>query len=133
MAITFAEIKERYEQERKAQKSPSTRDELPFTYEAITPAWLTTVLAQEYRDAVVQSYTLGPVDNGTSNRRRIVLQWNAAGVTAGLPDKLFCKGTQSLESRYMLGMNEGTGGGQFLQPGQADPAHHRTRGLICPV
>ena len=107
MAITFAEIKERYEQERKAHKRPTTINELPFTYEAITPAWLTAVLGRDHVGAAVESYTLGPVDDGTSNRRRIALEWNAAGQAAGLPDKLFCKGTQSLESRYMLGMNEG--------------------------
>lgn len=86
MTITFAEIKARYEQEHKAHKSPTTRDELPFTYEAITPAWLTAVLAHGHAGAAVLSHTLGPVDNGTSNRRRIALEWNAAGLAAGLPD-----------------------------------------------
>jgi Ecdysteroid kinase-like family len=107
MTITFAEIKARYEHERANHQKPTTRDDLPFTYETITPGWLSTVLAHGHRGAAVLSHTLGPVDDGTSNRRRIALEWNAAGVAAGLPDKLFCKGTQSLESRYMLGMNEG--------------------------
>ena len=35
------------------------------------------------------------------------MAWNGAGQAAGLPASVFCKGTQSLESRYMLGMNEG--------------------------
>lgn len=107
MTISFAEIKQRYEQERRAQKRPTTIDDLPFTYDAITPEWLTAVLARGHAGAAALSYTLGPVDDGTSNRRRIGIEWNAAGQAAGLADKLFCKGTMSLESRYMLGMNEG--------------------------
>ncbi len=107
MAISFAEIKQRYEQERRAQKRPTTLDDLPFTYEAITPEWLTVVLARDHAGAAVVSHTLGPVDDGTSNRRRIAIEWNGAGQAARLPERLFCKGTLSLESRYMLGMNEG--------------------------
>ena len=107
MAIIFAEIKARYEQEHNTHKSPRTRDKLPFTYEAITPAWSSVVLAHGHNGAAVLSHTLGPVDDGTSKRRRIALEWNAAGLAARLPNKLFCKGTQILESRYRLGMNEG--------------------------
>ena len=44
MAISFAEIKQRYEQERRAQQRPTTVNDLPFTYDAITPEWLTTFL-----------------------------------------------------------------------------------------
>ena len=38
MAISFAEIKQR----------PTTVNDLPFTYAAITPEWLTAVLAREH-------------------------------------------------------------------------------------
>src|SRR5262245_56568596 len=107
MTITFAEIKARFEEERKAQRRPVTADDLPFTYEAITPQWLTAVLGRGIPGAVVESHELGPRDDGTSNRRRIELRWNDAGRAAGLPATVFCKGTQSLESRYILGMNEG--------------------------
>jgi hypothetical protein len=107
MTITFAEIKARFEEERGAQRRPATADDLPFTYEAITPQWLTAVLGRGIPGAVVESHALGPRDDGTSNRRRIEIVWNDAGRAAGLPPTVFCKGTQSLESRYMLGMNEG--------------------------
>ncbi|MET0153138.1 MAG: phosphotransferase [Candidatus Binatia bacterium] len=107
MTITFAEIKARFEEERKAQRQPTTVEDLPFTYEAITPQWLTAVLGRSIPGAAVASHTLGPRDDGTSNRRRIEIAWNDAGRAAGLPASVFCKGTQSLESRYMLGMNEG--------------------------
>src|SRR5262245_9757164 len=85
MTITFAEIKARFEEERRAQKRPATADDLPFTYEAITGQWLTAVLARGIAGAVVESHALGPRDDGTSNRRRIELRWNDAGQAAGLP------------------------------------------------
>jgi hypothetical protein len=107
MTITFAEIKARFEEERTKQKAPTTADDLPFTYEAITPQWLTAVLGRGIRGAAAVSHTLGPPDDGTSNRRRIEIAWNDAGRAAGLPASVFCKGTQSLESRYILGMNAG--------------------------
>ncbi|MEA2625863.1 MAG: hypothetical protein QOD06_1908, partial [Candidatus Binatota bacterium] len=46
-------------------------------------------------------------DEGTSSRRRIFLTWNEAGTRAKLPATVFCKGTQRLESRYMLALNGG--------------------------
>jgi hypothetical protein len=33
---------------------------------------------------------------GTSNRRRIFLEWNESGKAAGLPQSVFCKGTADL-------------------------------------
>lgn len=40
-------------------------------------------------------------------RCNISLDWNETGRNAGLPQRIFCKGALSLESRYLLGMNEG--------------------------
>lgn len=107
MAIAFDEIKRRFEAEQAKPITPRTRDDMPPTYESITDEWLTDVLARGVPGAQVVSHELGPEDNGTSNRRRIRVAWNEAGREAGLVEKIFCKGTQSLESRYMLGMNEG--------------------------
>ncbi len=107
MTITFEEIKWRFDAEQSNPIVPRTAADMPPTYESITPEWLTDVVGGKVAGAKVLSHTLGPVDDGTSNRRRIALVWNDAGKQAGLVSKLFCKGTQSLESRYMLGMNEG--------------------------
>ena len=60
MAISFVEIKQRYDQERRAQQRPTTVNDLPFTYAAITPEWLTAVLAREHPAAAALSYRLGP-------------------------------------------------------------------------
>ena len=107
MTISFQEIKQRFEAEQRSPIIPRRASDMPPTYESITPAWLTAVLGTGTPDAQVLAHTLGPRDDGTSNRRRIEMVWNAAGTAAGLPASVFCKGTQSLESRYMLGMYEG--------------------------
>lgn len=107
MTVTFDQIRQRFEAEQANPIIPETKADMPPSYESITPRWLTDVLAGDIPGAEVVAHTLGPQDDGTSNRRKIAVQWNEAGRKAGLPDKLFCKGTQSLESRYILGMNEG--------------------------
>lgn len=107
MTITFEEIKRRFEAEQANPITPVNAEHLPPTYESITDDWLTSILAKNTPEASVLSHSLGPVDNGTSNRRTIEMTWNDAGRQAQLPTSVFCKGTQSLESRYMLGMNEG--------------------------
>ena len=107
MALTFEEIKARFEAEQKRGIPPTAASDLPLSYEAITPEWLTAILAPDMPGAAVVSHELGPVDDGTSNRRRIAVTWNDAGRTADLPTRLFCKGSPSLETRYILGMNEG--------------------------
>ncbi|MEQ1889448.1 MAG: phosphotransferase [Alphaproteobacteria bacterium] len=108
MAITFEEIRERFSAEQRARGAPPTRREhLPLTYESIPKEWLTAVLADKAPGAAVLSHTLGPRDEGTSSRRTMQLVWNEAGQKAGLPGSIFCKGTLTLESRYLLGMNEG--------------------------
>lgn len=107
MTISFDEIKRRFEAEQSNPIVPVTSEDMPPSYESITPAWLTDVLGSKVAGAEVLSHRLGPRDDGTSNRRFVYMEWNAAGQQAGLPQSVFCKGTQSLESRYMLGMNEG--------------------------
>jgi len=107
MTITFEQIKARFEAEQARPIVPRTRDDMPPNYESITDDWLTDVLGSDVAGAQVLSHTLGPRDDGTSNRRFIMLEWNAAGRAAGLPKSVFCKGTPSLESRYMLGMAGG--------------------------
>lgn len=107
MPISFAEIKRRFEAEQASPIVPKCADDMPPSYESITAEWLTAILNGGVQQAAVVSHALGPRDDGTSNRRTIDIEWNEAGKNARLPASVFCKGTQSLESRYMLGMNEG--------------------------
>lgn len=109
METTFEEIQQAHaaEVEKAAGRTMSSADELPLSYEEITPAWLTAALAPGHPGAEVVAHRLGDVDEGTSSRRRIHVEWNDAGVAAGLPASVFCKSTMTLESRYLLGMNGG--------------------------
>jgi hypothetical protein len=52
---------------------------------------------------MVTGHHLGELDSGTSNRRRIHLEYNSAGKLAGLPTALFCKASHGLANRITLG------------------------------
>jgi len=109
MTITFDEIKKHYAEEVESARGRTltSAEDLPLSYEEITPAWLTAVLAGGTPGAEVISHRLGEEDEGTSSRRHITMTWNEAGVAAGLPASVFSKSTMTLESRYLLGMNGG--------------------------
>ena len=110
MELTFDEIARRFEVEKRDRRPLVSTEVLPISYEEITPAWLTGALAKHFPGAEVRGCRLGDVDEGTSSRRRIHLEWkDAATFTKNpeLPASVFCKGTLSLESRYILGMNGG--------------------------
>jgi hypothetical protein len=79
MRPTFAEIRSRFEAEQQAGGQLRMANDLPLSYEAITPEWLTRVLTGNHPDAQVVSHRLGEPDEGTSSRRRISLDWNEAG------------------------------------------------------
>lgn len=78
---------------------------IPLTYESITDDWLTSVLCGSAPGAKVIAHRLGPVDDGSWNRRRIELQYNDIGQASGLPLSIFCKASQSLENRVVLGVS----------------------------
>ncbi len=84
--------------------------ELPLSYEAITPDWLTSVLCARHPGAAVTGHRLDVPDNGSSNRRKIYLEYNDAGRRAGLPTALFCKATHDLPNRMTLGVSGGAHG-----------------------
>ncbi len=98
-------LKARYDAELAAHPVPIERDDIPLGYESITSAWLTRVLCADHPGAEVVSHVLGPDDEGTSSRRRIHLEYNAAGRDAGLPASVFCKSTHTLKSRFQLALN----------------------------
>ena len=104
MAITIEEITAAYELEKAQRRTPVSADDLPFVFEDITPDWLTTVLCRKHSGAKALSYRLDVPDNGTSSRRRIFIEYNAAGNAAALPTRIFCKATHSLPNRTMLGI-----------------------------
>jgi hypothetical protein len=65
--------------------------------------WLSRALARDVAGAELDAITDLGGDSGTTDRRRLGLQWNRAGVDAGLPDRVFLKGTApSAKNRTMV-------------------------------
>ncbi len=86
--------------------SPVTRkEEVPHSYDAITDAWLTDVLCGDHARAAVIGHRFDERDDGSSNRRRIMLDYNQAGQDAGLPATVFCKAAETLNNRLVLGLS----------------------------
>lgn len=72
--------------------------QLPLSYEAITPEWLTDALCKKHPGAQVVSHRLDVPDVGSSNRRKIYIEYNEAGRKAGLPTAIFCKATHGFRT-----------------------------------
>ncbi|MCY4426734.1 MAG: phosphotransferase [Halieaceae bacterium] len=104
---TLQEVQRQFEIEQTSGKAPVDASDLPRSYEEVNPQWLTAVLCLNYPGAVVEDLELGPTDEGTSNRRAIRLTYNESGRQAGLPERIFCKATQTFQSRFVLGFNRG--------------------------
>lgn len=77
--------------------------DIPLTFESITPQWLTNVLCADASGAEVTGFRLDAPDDGSSNRRKIAVEYNDAGRAAGLPTALFAKASQELTNRIILG------------------------------
>ncbi len=108
MTETLAEQIERaFAAEQEKPSIPRTRADIPQSYEAINAGWLADVLCAGTPGYAVTGHHLGPPDEGTNNRRRIFLEYNEAGQAAGLPASVFCKSTQGLANRLMLGHSGG--------------------------
>lgn len=94
-----------YEEDRASGRKATHAEDIPITYESITPEWLTAVLCAKEPGARVTAYRLGPADNGTSGRRRIYVEYNERGKAAGLPASLFAKSSQELIHRISYKLN----------------------------
>ncbi|MET0986168.1 MAG: hypothetical protein ABW034_12260, partial [Steroidobacteraceae bacterium] len=101
-------IKRLYEEDRASGRKAVTAEDIPITYESITPEWLTAVLCKDQPGARVTSYHLGPADDGTSGRRRIYIDYNDAGRAAALPASVFAKSSQALIHRISYKLNGST-------------------------
>jgi hypothetical protein len=90
----------KYDQEHNA-KPVTRRDELPIAFKWITPEWLTDVLCRSHKGVRVTDFKLGEMDDGTSNRCKIEVNYNT-GDAGGLPRKLFCKAAHNLANRVVV-------------------------------
>ena len=107
MGLSFAEIKAAYEREQAQAGKVWHKEQIPLAWDFITPEWLTDALIGAGKAEKIVGYRLDERDEGTASRRRIFLEYNAAGQAAGLPATVFGKSTQHLENRFIIGMNGG--------------------------
>jgi hypothetical protein len=98
------QIRALYERDQRANALAVAPTDIPVSYEAITPEWLTHILCADVPGAQVTGFELGPADDASTNRRRIVVAYNPAGQDAALPGSVFCKASQALETRLNLGL-----------------------------
>jgi hypothetical protein len=98
------QIKSLYERDVRANSKAISASDIPTSYDAITPEWFTNVLCADTPGAKVTSFRLGPADDGSTNRRQIVLTYNQAGQDAGLPASVFSKASHALINRLNLGL-----------------------------
>lgn len=107
MSDIVEKITEAYQRDQSLKGQPTPVGELPLEYESLTPAWLSDVLCKDAPGAEVISFTLDERDDGSSNRRRIFMRYNAEGEAAGLPASAFCKASHDLQNRLVLGISGG--------------------------
>lgn len=75
----------------------------PSSAADVTAGWLTSHLASATPGAAVQRISSLDGTTGTTDRRRLSVEWNDSGRAAGLPDRLFVKSTPlSAKNRTMV-------------------------------
>jgi Phosphotransferase enzyme family len=82
--------------------SPWVPGQRHFRFEDLSADEFTEVLGARRPGARVDNVAVERVSRGTTDRARLALTWNAAGVAAGLPTALFAKGTPTTPSSRIL-------------------------------
>lgn len=77
---------------------------LPLIPEQVDAAWLTVALAERFPAIVVERAEIRDIILGTSTKIRVVLDYNDAGRSAGLPQSLIVKGGFEAHSPAMQPM-----------------------------
>jgi hypothetical protein len=106
-------IKREYERDVTERPLARTLDDVPAFYDCITPEWLTQVVRQRHPDVTVTGFTLGERDSGTTNRRRIFLEYSVDDQERGYPRSLFCKAAQELANRITMSVGSAVGEVRF--------------------
>ncbi|WP_127128918.1 phosphotransferase [Georgenia sp. SYP-B2076] len=85
--------------------SPSAEiGEVPWSVEALTPAWLTDVLCVGVGGATVEDFSVGAADTGSTVRRSVAVRYNDVGRSAGLPEALFARASPGVLNRLSTWM-----------------------------
>ena len=85
-----------------SRSRPNTREDIPLSFDSITPEWMTDVLCREHPGAYVSSFMFESRDEGTTNRRRIWIKYNEVGERVGRPASVFCKASHGFANRLIL-------------------------------
>lgn len=85
------------------RSKPVTRADIPASFAALNPEWLSAALCRDVPNARVVSFQLLDGDSGSTNRQRIAVQYNETGTAAGLPTALFSKAAMSFVNRMSAG------------------------------
>jgi hypothetical protein len=79
--------------------------DIPWSWEAITPEWLTATLCRGIPDGAVLGARATEGSVGSSTRQGFNLDLNDAARAAGVPDRIFTKSTPILMQRLLLGLS----------------------------
>lgn len=80
-------------------------EDVPWSWEAITPEWLTATLCRDVPGGAVLGARATEGSVGSSTRQGFDLELNDAARAAGVPDRIFTKSTPILMQRLLLGLS----------------------------
>lgn len=100
-----------------ALTDPRPRDgsDVPWRAEAMTSAWLTANICSQVPGAAVTNVIVDGGHEGSSIRRKITVEYNAAGVDAGLPVHLFAKSSPTWLTRLASSAEIARAESEFLR------------------
>jgi hypothetical protein len=102
LPVLAAKLAVNVARERLAPARMTSLKDVPPSVNAMTNEWLTAALCREVPGAAVVDFAVVGGSDGTSSRRALRVDYNAAGYEAGLPTRLFTKSASSFQSRLML-------------------------------
>lgn len=111
----IATIRRLYADDARDMPPARTLDDIPAFYECITAEWLTAVVRLRHPGATVTGFRLGERDSGTTNRRRIHLEYAGDDAARGYPASFFCKAAQDLPNRITMSAGSAMGETQFYR------------------
>lgn len=105
LPLRKAEIALRAHYDAAARPAARGIDDIPWSWEAITPEWLTATLCRDVPGGAVLGVRATAGSVGSSTRQGFDLDLNDAARAAGVPDRIFTKSTPILMQRLLLGLS----------------------------
>ena len=104
-AVTAVRIAGHVAYARLTRPPAMTLADVPWSVDALTPAWWTAVMCGGHAQAQVVAFRTVGASSGTHQRHRFVLDYNAVGAAAGLPTAIFTKSLPNVLTRMIGGYN----------------------------